>query len=513
MVHQWISRALTLSLLVLPRDAKADSVSIAKTCFAAFETITVDFEKDLDSSAGPVWIGIYKANAVSASNADDLPEAELWVHLCGNKACDPNKIPSKGSVRFRANPSQEWLQSWPLASGNYRPVLCQGDDDEPWSALAIGPKFKVGKCSIANPTLAPVQAPTEFASQIPTGVLSETSTGPPTKSNEMRELITTVRNQIQNVTMTSPLLMGKFLRLAFHDCVGGCDGCVDMTFFDNIGLQTPIDVLKPIVEQYAGQGLSRTDIWMLAAVVAADVAETTVNIDFPFNRIGRKTCEEIHNGDCGLNSLGEPAVCDASGGPHRPLCHADIDGSSTLEKFMFDEFGFDAQQTTAIMGAHSVGAMRDVNLGFDGRTGWDLSFDDLDNGYFIELVGDDERDPSNWTQVFRDNSHIPGKPPRFQFEAKPKNVSLTMLNSDIALVRNLVEGENLMPDGEVTCTFFGPDACSSDTPFMPYVKWYAKSRGIFVVDFRDALELMIDNGYELETWCAEDEVCTLTSLH
>jgi len=673
MVHQWISQAVILGLLVLlPRHTKADSISTTKTCFAVNKMIEVNFEKDVDSNLPSAWIGIYKADSLSGSNSSDLPEAELWVNLCGTVSCDPASNPSEGSVQFRAKQNQGWRQTWPLDSGIYQAVLTRGDDDATWPALAISSKFEVGctttdesndanqppeltiripeeeltiriseetpvisvpkscfsmnetipvvfnntetsflwtpwigiyatdrmdgtamlpapdlwkklcgntTCNTANnpssgivrfglnrnhngtqewpldrgtyravltlgdgevfrsglaqsivfrvgncstgtptdgrvdapttiPTMAPVVATTPSPTVAPVGTMTPTP-----NSTQMKELIATVRSLIENVTLTSELLVGKFLRLAFHDCIGGCDGCVDMTFFDNIGLQTPIDVLKPIVMQYAGQGLSRTDIWMLAAVVAADVAEVTVNIDFPFNRIGRKTCEEIHSdGDCGNNSLGEPAICDASGGPHRPLCHGDIDGTSTIEQFMADEFGFDAQQTTAIMGAHTVGAMRAVNLGFEGRTGWDLTFDDLDNGYFVELVGNEKHTASNWTQVFRNNSDLPGKPPRFQFEADVKGVDLTMLNSDIALVRNLVEGENLMPSGEVTCTFSGPDACSSDTPFLPFVQAYAKSRGIFLVDFREALNLMIDNGYELETTCEEDEVCTLTSL-
>ena len=175
---------------------------------------------------------------------------------------------------------------------------------------------------------------------------------------------------------------------------------------------------------------------------------------------------------------------------------------------MRDEYGFNPQQTTAIMGAHSVGAMRDVNLGFDGRRGWDLTNNELDQGYFMRLFGNSAPD---WRQVRRSNSGLPGIPPRFQFEATVNGISLTMLNSDIAMVRNLVEGQNLMPDGNVTCGFSGNNACSSNTPFMPFVQRYAQSRFLFLNDYRDALELMIENGYVRGRSCAADEVCVLTS--
>ena len=308
--------------------------------------------------------------------------------------------------------------------------------------------------------------------------------------------------------MRSPMMIGKFLRLAFHDCVGGCDGCVDLTFLDNAGLLMPIDVLQPIVNRYASQGLSRTDIWMLSAVVAADVSEIDAGVEFDFQWIGRKTCDEINRGNCGLNSRGNPSPCTPTGGPHRELCHGDISGTSTINQFMRDAYGFNPQQTAAIMGAHTVGAMRDVNLGFDGRRGWDLTNSELDQGYYLELVGNNV--PA-WRQVRRSNSGLQGIPPRFQYEATVNGITLTMLNSDIAMVRNLVEGQNLMPDGNVTCNFSGNNACSRDTPFMPFIQRYAQSRFLFLNDFRDALELMIENGYVRGSPCAEDEVCVLTS--
>jgi hypothetical protein len=73
-----------------------------------------------------------------------------------------------------------------------------------------------------------------------------------------------------------------------------------------------------------------------------------------------------------------------------------------------------------------------------------------------------------------------------------------------------VEGENLMPDGNVTCNFSGTDACSRKTPFFDVMKRYSLSRFLFLNDFRDALDLMIENGYWRGGSCEEDEVCVLT---
>lgn len=65
-------------------------------------------------------------------------------------------------------------------------------------------------------------------------------------------------------------LRPKLLRLGFHDCVGGCDGCIDLHNMDNTGLELPIAALTPIVEKYKSHGISRADIWALATLTAAD---------------------------------------------------------------------------------------------------------------------------------------------------------------------------------------------------------------------------------------------------
>ena len=403
-----------------------------------------------------------------------------------------------GNVVFQGNVHQHWRQFWPLAPGTYRAVLTHGGDEDIWPALAMSAPFQVGcdsnsaPVTIRTPLRPPTRAPVPPPTQAPV---------------DMRPVIASARRDIERVIESSPLLVGKFLRLAFHDCVSICDGCVDMSFPDNAGLLMPIDALQPIVDRYSSQGLSRTDIWMLSAVVAADVAEVDSGVDFPFQWIGRKTCEELHDGDCGLNSQGNSSACTPTEGPHRSLCHADTAGTDTINEFMSSAYGFNPQQIAAIMGAHTVGAMRDVNLGFDGRHGWDRSNSKLDQGYYLELVGDNA---PNWTQVQLSNSDIPGIPPRFQFQATVEGLSLTMLNSDIAMVRNLVEGENLMPDGNVTCNFSGTNACSRNTPFFDVMKRYSLSRFLFLNDFRDALDLMIENGYWRGGSCEEDEVCVLT---
>jgi catalase (peroxidase I) len=281
---------------------------------------------------------------------------------------------------------------------------------------------------------------------------------------------------------------------------------------DNAGLVMPINALEPLVQEYEPQGLSRTDMWMLSAVVASDVAETEDSLEFPFQWIGRKTCQELNNNNCGNNHEGNQASCTQFSGPNRELCHG-TSGTTTILDFFEREFNFNAQQVAAIMGAHSLGAMRRVNLGFNSPSGWDMTNARLDNGYYFELLGTDDPIESapDWTQVEQNNQNLQGIPNRMQWEVSVDETKLVMLNSDVALVREIDENINMQMDGRVDCTFKGPNACPTAPATMGHMIRYRNSGERFLTDFRDALQLMIDNGYSKGSNCPAGQVCQLQS--
>ena len=198
-----------------------------------------------------------------------------------------------------------------------------------------------------------------------------------------------------------------------------------MTNPDNAGLSKPILALQPIVDAFASKGLTRTDIWVLASLVVIDVAKPPplADIDFPLHFIGRRTCEMNDAfGGCGVDFLGNPTVCDKMQGPHVNLCHG-TSGTSTIQEFFVNEFNFNTQQITAIMGAHSVGHMFRENSGFQGS--WDLSPTVLDSGYFIDML-------STETQfVLQDvvNDDIPGVPSRQQWQGAVNADSIVVMVS------------------------------------------------------------------------------------
>ena len=267
---------------------------------------------------------------------------------------------------------------------------------------------------------------------------------------------------------------------------------------DNAGLDKPVSVLQPIANAFLERGLTRTDIWMLAGLVAIETAVPPEDRDLLFDLqwIGRKTCE--HMVDCGVDFSGNPTTCTPMRGPHVAQAHATL-GTRSIQTFFENEFNFSPQQVTALMGAHSVGRMSRENSGFSGR--WDLSSTTLDGGYWIELIGQ----PPEFFLEDVINDDLPGIPNRRQWRGIVSvDSQVTMLHTDIALVRNLED----MQDGNANCEFSGPRACSQDTPFMPHARRYNESPRSWLFDFRDVFNLLIDHGHEKVGECPFGQICT-----
>jgi hypothetical protein len=150
------------------------------------------------------------------------------------------------------------------------------------------------------------------------------------------EAIDAAQAEILNIMQEEPRLGPKFVRLGFHDCVGGCDGCVDMSNPDNAGLDPPIDALLFTVSFYQDQ-LTRADIWALAALTAAEAMQRNApgRMTYNFDYYGRESCP------------------DERGGPDVQMPSNHISTGDLLD-FFADQFDFDPTETVAIMGVHTL---------------------------------------------------------------------------------------------------------------------------------------------------------------
>ena len=347
------------------------------------------------------------------------------------------------------------------------------------------------------------------------------------------------------ITDSERELIPKYLRLGFHDCVGGCDGCVDLENPDNNGLLEPIEEIAPIVEVFKNK-YSRADVWAMATMVSAQmslgkldddgnfVSEAPDGITFPLSHVGRKDCE-------GANAMG-------IGGPKVEMPSNDLTTHELLT-FFSDEFNFSTDETVAIMGPHSVAVASRTNVGFGNlgkEEGWVCHAEEyiLNNRFYSMLVGEDGdlvNSAPNWTQEFVNNTEGiefvdeetnetealgPGIPNRYQWfntdkcddEERP-----IMTNADMALVRdfsNYISVDENGTPGKVNCTFkedegegedirrrrglrFGisaqniPEACPIASETIDIVSDYKEDNEGFLHDFQAVLEKMVENGYEV----------------
>jgi hypothetical protein len=338
-----------------------------------------------------------------------VPTLAVFSHPLKNRVCVSLSLLqlTDGTVTFGAGgPEESWFQSWPIQSGTYRAYLLRLRG-QPYPVIAESATFTV---------------------------------------QGMDDLVTAAAGDIRALIRDDPALGPKFVRLGFHDCVGGCDGCVDMLLPDNFGLEIPIRALVPVVGAHENLAVafSRADLWALAALVGADMAErdSGVDVDFDMEWIGRQNCE-VSNAQC-FDSANVVTPCTATRGPHRELPPADIT-TGELFHFFSTEFGFGDQETVALMGAHTLGVLTREHSGFDGQDGWVREEAILDNEYYFELVGNVDPDVDfvdqidlapPWVRGFEDNGDLADDiPDRFPWVAFPDGRNgqrIVMLNADVS---------------------------------------------------------------------------------
>jgi hypothetical protein len=321
--------------------------------------------------------------------------------------------------------------------------------------------------------------------------------------NDINELRAEVSKLIED---SDRELIPKFLRLGFHDCVGGCDGCVDMTYPDNKGLQEPIDAIYPLVTKFKDR-YSRADIWTMATLVSADLAVVDGRphgYHFLMRYIGRTDCK-------GADAKG-------AGGPDIVMPTNDLTTHELLA-FFKDEFDMDMDETVTIMGAHAVAVARRENVGFgnvDKEDGWVYNAHEyeLNNRYYDMLIGDD----MTWEMELVHNEN--GVPSRYQWyqEKGGEDERPIMTNTDMALARDLAGYMNVDKDGNqgaVSCAYkveetesggstytrrrsvqSKPVVCPVAHDTVAKMHEYKMDNELFLIDFEQVLEKMLNNGYD-----------------
>jgi hypothetical protein len=411
-----------------------------------------------------------------------------WRQLDTMKSCDSCQLQDSYYQNFCSGETQT-TSTTTASPTTSKPVTAKPQTSPPTTS-----KPTTAKPQTASPTRTPTKSPLSIVASF----------------------VSQARTDIESLISLNPILAPKFVRMGFHDCVGGCDGCIDLNNPDHNGIDIPMQALESIVQKYTvdqNSGLTRADIYALAATTAADVSQSSsARVDYPFSWFGRKNCEDIHT-VC-LDSQNQATTCDATHGPHQSMPSS----SSTTEEllsFFSDNFGFNASQTVALFGAHSLGSAHREFTGFTGS--WVSNNLVLSNSYFQNLVGgsgglsDSEATMAaapDWSNNFINNSDISGMPHRWQWQQN----GFIMLDSDIALVRDF-SGQIDSSTGQVTCPFSASSsgdvsACPFASVTGQFVAQYKNDELLFLQDFQEVFSAVLVHGYDTSAPCGSS-ICPL----
>jgi len=192
-----------------------------------------------------------------------------------------------------------------------------------------------------------------------------------------------------------PSSASTIVRLSFHDCVGGCDGCINMDKDSNAGLQSAINIMEAVWNTTTANGInieSRADLWAIGGRAAADygmegmpnhkdytgtsqtwstIVEAWVS-NFPTFKYGREDCDSA------------PYTTDEH---EFPSAH---DNFTEIMTYFAKEFGFTDDQTVAIMGAHTYGGMDEDNSGYDGAWTTGTERNTFDGSLYYDMMIDSQ---------------------------------------------------------------------------------------------------------------------------
>jgi len=470
-----------------------------------FRTLgTWQWRVEVTSSIGDVKTAMWRDIHIVDSIATDAPTTVVPIVSSTPSASPVDPSPT---VSPTATPSASPVDPSPTVSPTATTTTTPSDP--PTKTPTVSPTKIPTRLPTTSPTATPTKAP--FPNP-PTASPTATPTKAPVPIPPIpiSTTIEEVSDEIRELLDDDSDLGAKFVRLGFHMCVGGCDGCVNMNNVDNKGLEVPINAIASIVSTYTSDsGLSRADIWALAALIAAEEAQDNNNgaqfVDFPFEWYGRTDCSQ-----------------GAFSGPDQDFPPPDLSTHQLLE-FFSTNFGLSTRETVALMGAHTLGELSRMNSGFDGPRGWNNNRRSLDNGFYDGLIGGDENDnrfdgqnlpdfdtlirARDWDLVEENNNDIPDIPNRFVWENRRGGGGggrrTLMTNADMALVRDFSEHIN-DSTGEVSCSFRGSNGgtrCPHAEATFYIAAEYKYDVQTWIEDFSDVFTKVLLQGYDTSSSC------------
>jgi len=268
------------------------------------------------------------------------------------------------------------------------------------------------------------------------------------------------------------------VRIAFHDCVGGCDGCINRNNPDNFGFMfDSLDVMDKIYDEGYKQAMSRADFYILTGVTALEESLQFNNANLTSSYL-QPVRFNFKYGRCDCPT--SPSTTADRGFPGGHL------GYQGVMDFFRQEFGFNERESVAIMGAHTLGGASGAKgSGFDGF--WKengVAASRLNNRYYTLLADGSV----TWENL--DRSVVTGFPEeRWQWVGgtTPQGTPAPfMLNADVCLIKDIQTNSK----GKSSCQF-------KDCAFSPsarYVLEFAGNGDSWMREFSRVWDKMVAKG-------------------
>jgi len=264
-----------------------------------------------------------------------------------------------------------------------------------------------------------------------------------------------IQSSINSLFVSNSDNIPKAVRLSFHDCVGGCDGCINPNDPGNNGLAGIVQTLEAVYTSYSSL-ITRADFWAAAghaALLYASPAGAMPPLEFYW---GRVSCATSPNSSV-IVGLPNP--------------EGDFD---EVDRVFVMGMNLTAQQSVVLIGGgHALGHAHANVSGYNGPwTDTPLVFS---NKFFIEASSVDR----DWVQTV-----LPTM--QHQWNNTDMSAPKMMLNTDLSMYRNLELDGNY----SAGCPYLMAPACPAIETSAAF-DMYAANSSAFLNDFAEAWTIML----------------------
>ncbi|CAB4063154.1 unnamed protein product [Lepeophtheirus salmonis] len=228
------------------------------------------------------------------------------------------------------------------------------------------------------------------------------------------------------------VLVPSIVRLVFHDCIDGCDACLNLKLPFNKNLDKPIRALEPLYRKYK-YFMSRADFWALASKAALDVG-----VDINNRRCHHKDCKTPK-----IKFRFRYGRVDCISSPHNGFeTHflSPFTSSSWLFNWFKFWFNLNRNSVVALMGLHTLGKARHPF-----NETWDLGNSDGVNNLYYKKIAD----PNHcWVQEYVE-PQMSGLPHKI-FYWRTDEFKGFALPVDMSLYKDVILNPTT---GESSCTY------------------------------------------------------------